>query len=189
MPKKKSIEEQARDILYERFPEWETQPSSLSGRFHAGDSMGKHIEKCATIMKHLCDCFNVPPEDRDILIAAALLHDIGKFAITSDVDIQRRGWKWFKATRHCRLESLMKIHGPIGAAVLDDWKIDRKEEIKQLIASHMSHWNKEAPQPVTLYQHLVCLADYLSSRDGDLFTYVEEVETTKDEALPVRSES
>jgi putative nucleotidyltransferase with HDIG domain len=169
------ITKRAIELLWERFPEWETQPSSLSGMFHGGDSMGEHLRKAVNIMKHLCDCFDIPDEDRDMLIAATYLHDIGKYTITSDVSIERHGWKYFPRTRYSRLEALMKIHGPVGAAVLADYKIDRKEEIKGMIASHMGHWSSDAPQPITFYQHLVCIADYLSSRDGTINDYTEKL--------------
>lgn len=168
------LEKRAQEILDERFPGWERQPASLSGMFHAGDTMGEHIRKAVNIMKHLCDCFDIPDEDRDLLIAATMLHDIGKYTISSDVSIEQRGWKWFPRTRYSRLEALMKIHGPVGAAVLEDYKIDRKEEIKGMIASHMSHWNKDAPQPITFYQHLIAITDYLSSRDGSINEYTEK---------------
>jgi putative nucleotidyltransferase with HDIG domain len=172
------IEERARELLDERFPEWENQPSSLSGRFHDGDRMKTHLEKSVSVVKHLADCFNLPAEDKDLLIAGALLHDIGKFVITSDVSIERRGWKWFPQTKYSRLEALMKIHGPVGAATLEDYKIPRKDELKALIASHMGHWNENSPQPQTLYQHLIAIADYLSSRttskEGSIFEYKDE---------------
>ena len=173
------IEKRGRELLDDHFPQWKTQPSSLSGRFHAGDTMGMHLEKAVCVMKHLCDCFAVPEEDRDLLVAGALLHDIGRFLITVDVEMMVRHWKWFPRTRHCRLEPLMKIHGPCGSAMLEDYKIPRKEELKPLIATHMGHWNPEAPQPVTLYQHLICIADYMSSRNEDIFTYVEEKKEEK----------
>jgi hypothetical protein len=168
------IEVRARDILDEYFPDWDRQPSSISGRFHGGDTMGKHIEKTVTIMKHLCLCFGISQEDRDMLIASCLLHDVGRTIITSPVEMSLRHWKYFPRTRHCRLEPLFKIHGPIGSAVVEDYKIPRKEEIQELIGSHMGHWAPLAPQPITFYQHLVCVADYMASRNGDIFKFPEE---------------
>lgn len=170
---KKSLEEQAYDILNKACLGWREVPASLSGRFHGGESMEQHIRTAVSIVNHLCDCYGVPEEDRDLCVAGAVLHDMGKFVISTPSKMMIKGWRYYPQTDYSRIEGLMKIHGPVGAAVLDDYKIDRQDELKAIVASHMHRFSPDAPQPTTLYQHIVCMADYISTIGNreDLFNW------------------
>ena len=180
MAKKDSIEEQAYALLNKCFLGWREVPASISGRFHGGESMEVHIKNTVSVTKHLCDCYGVSEEDRDLLIGAAILHDMGKFVITTPSKMMIKGWRYYPQTDYSRLEGLMKIHGPVGAAVLDDHKIDRQKELKDIVASHMHRFSPDAPQPITLYQHLICIADYIATIGNrqELINY-EERESKK----------
>jgi len=165
-----SIVDQAKHIL-EQFPIYKELPASLSGKHHFGETHKTHIELTVIVMEHLCDEFNIKGEDRDLLIAAAYLHDIGLYKITQKGKVDLPGWKYFEQSGYSRNENLMYKHGTVGAQVLDDFEIDRKEELKRLISVHMSHWYKDEPQPNTLYEYLICIADYIASKGENIFRY------------------
>lgn len=174
MSKTESIEQQAYGVLNKCFLGWREVPASISGRFHGNESMETHIKHTVSVTKHLCDCYDIKDGDRDLMIAAAILHDMGKFVISTPSKILMKGWKYYPQTDYSRIEGLYKIHGPVGAAVLDDHKIDRQEELKGIISSHMHRFSPDAPQPVTLFQHIICLADYIATRElSELLNYKE----------------
>jgi len=166
------IEQQAKQIL-KNFPQIDVQPASISGKYHWGETCRDHLEACASVMRHLCDAFNIKGSDRDMLIACAYLHDLGLYLITfreNEITV-REGWKKFD-TGWVRSRALMILHPLISAAILDEYEIDRKEDIKKIISSHMGHWYKLTPQPISFYQKLLVIADYLASREKEeLFTY------------------
>lgn len=59
------IEKRAKEILKD-FPQIKEQPASISGKFHIGETLEQHLERTASIMRHLCDGMNIRGEDRDI---------------------------------------------------------------------------------------------------------------------------
>jgi hypothetical protein len=140
-------------------------PASISGKFHIGETSMQHLENTATIMKHLCDEFKINKEDRDMLIGAAYLHDVGLALITRKGKIEEPGWKYYKETGYSRLTLFARIHPYLSACVIEEYHIPRKEELKRLVSIHMSHWYQMTPRPKGRYEDLLCIADYLASRD------------------------
>lgn len=169
--KRNKITKRALEILSD-FKDELKQPASLSGKYHRGETMDEHLKRCANIMQHLCDAFNIHGEDRDMLIAASLLHDIGKFVLAIRKNINRKFWN-NHPTGWSRVDLLMQLHPVIGDLILDNYKIARKNEIKRLIAVHMAHWYKNdyVKRPKCLYEYLIVLADYLASRKQSIFEY------------------
>ena len=165
------IEKQAKAIL-SNFPQIVEQPASLSGRFHLGESVAEHLRRTANIMKHLCDAMGVHGSDRDMLIACAYLHDLGIYVIVMKGKITYPTWEYHE-TGWSRIETLMKIHPIISSAILDEFTIDRKNDIKNIIITHMGHWYKNTPRPKNLYQYMLVMADFLANRKGNLFNYEE----------------
>ena len=169
-----NIEKVALAIL-DDFPIHKEMPASLSGKYHIGETSREHLEITVNVCKHLCDEFNVHGEDRDMLIAATWLHDIGLYIINQKGDIDvLKGWEYYEATGYSRLVDVMQIHGTIGACILDKFDIPRKDEIQKLIRSHMSHWYSKEPQPNSLYEYIICTSDYVASRGKDIFNYKEK---------------
>jgi|GEM_PF-5095121 len=169
------IEQKAREILKD-FEDKIDQPASLSGLYHKGESMRDHLEMTTSIMKHLCDAYNIKPEERDMLIACCLLHDIGKFPISRKGFIEgqiKEGWLYYEATGWSRIEKRMKEHPTLSAEIIEKYGIPRKEEIKRIVSRHMAHWYKNSPQPEMMYDYMLVTADYLSTRQEDLYKYVE----------------
>ena len=162
------IIEKAKEILKKFDTE---QPASLSGKFHHGETMQEHLEKCVNIMKYLCDAFGIVDENREVLIASAWLHDIGKLVLSQKQ--KNEGLYRNFECGYSRIDCLMKIHPIISDILLDEFNIGRKADIKRLVSVHMGHWykNRYMPRPKQLDEYLIIMADYLASRKGDLFKY------------------
>lgn len=169
----KSLEQIALEIL-EIFPIYKEMPASLSGKHHIGETSREHLELAVKIMKHLCDEFNINPEDRDMLIATTYLHDLGLYVITQKGKSPIYNWIYYAESGYSRSDDLMKLHPSIGAVVLESFDIPRKQEIQNLIKTHMSHWYKFEEQPANLYQYLICIADYMASKGKNIFNYKDE---------------
>ena len=167
-----SIEQQAKAIL-EHFPQFKEQPASVSGKYHFGETLGEHTDRCVSVMNHMCDSLNIAGSDREMLVAAAYLHDLGKVLITTKGKVILEHWTYFEKTGYSRIDILMHLHPLMSARILDKFDIDRKDEIKKLVSVHMSHWYKDScPQAETLYERLLILADYLAYQKN-LYNYVD----------------
>jgi putative nucleotidyltransferase with HDIG domain len=169
------IEFRAKEILQE-FPQILVQPASLSGEFHCGETVMQHLERCASIMRHLCDGMNIHGEDRDMLIACAYLHDLGIYSISKQEKIELPNWIYHEKTGWSRIDTLMAIHPIMSAIILNQYVIPRRKEIQQIISTHMGYWyaNHYNPRPQTLYEYLMVEADYLSTRSDSLVEFIGE---------------
>lgn len=153
----------AKEIL-KLFPQISERPASLSGRHHQGDTVLEHLEKTAKIMQLLCESLNINDEDTDMLVACAYLHDLGSYLISCKGRTDLPFYTFYKETGWSRLDYAMKVHPVLSAAIINELDIDRKEEIKRIVATHMAHWYKDMPQPATLYEKLLIIADFLSTK-------------------------
>lgn len=160
----------AKDIL-NAYPIHKTMPASLSGKYHIGETQRQHLEMATNVMRHLCKEFNISKEDTDMLLAATWLHDIGLYVITKEGNWSGDdGWVYYKKTGYSRLMAGMQSHGTIGASLLSRYEnIPRLKEIMRLVSVHMSHWYPMQPQPQTMYERLICIADYIASKGEDIF--------------------
>ena len=61
-----NLEYTAKEILKD-YPIIETLPASISGKHHVGETAREHLELTVNVMKHLCEEFNVPKQDYDLL--------------------------------------------------------------------------------------------------------------------------
>lgn len=169
------IEQRAKEILKD-FPQIKTQPASLSGVFHLGETVEQHLERCASVMRHLCDGMNIHGEDRDMLIACAYLHDLGIYTISKQGQVNINGWTYHTATNWSRIDSLMPVHPLLSAMALEQYTIPRKKEIQRIISTHMGYWYKNDynPRPSNLYEYLMVEADYLATRKDSLTLFEGE---------------
>ncbi len=157
------IIEQAQKIL-ENYPEIKEEPSSISGKYHNGETAYEHLQQVVRVMGHLCDEFAIQAEERDLLLASAWLHDLGLYVITVKGEVTIKGWKYYPQTGWSRCVDMMQIHPILSATTLDKYEIDRKQEIQSIVSSHMSHWYPNCPAPKSFKQQLLCIADYLATR-------------------------
>lgn len=159
-----SMESKALDIIKD-YPIFNELPASVSGKYHIGETLKEHSENVVGIIKLLCKEFKLSEEERDMLIACGLLHDIGKCIITKKGKIKEDGWVYYDATGFSRFEYSMDIHSILSAEVIDNYKIDNKELIKRIVSIHMAYWYKDTPKPDlnSIYEMIMCSADYLAS--------------------------
>lgn len=139
-------------------------PVSISGKYHRHEpTMDIHIERCVYFANELCREFDIKADQRDIIIAATILHDIGHTEIAKKGDIP--GWKYYSVT-NWSCDGRNAKHPTIGADIIRQKNIKYANEIADLIAVHMSHWNKaDNPEPKDLPGYIVCMADYFASRE------------------------
>ena len=170
-----NLETIAQGILTD-FPIHLEVPASISGKHHIGETARQHLEMATNVMRHLCREFNISDKDTDMLVAATWLHDLGLYIITKKGNYCNDvGWKHYEKTNYSRLSACMQSHGTIGASILSGYDIPRKVEIMRLVSVHMSHWYPMQPQPETLYERLICIADYTASKGDDIFKYHERI--------------
>jgi hypothetical protein len=151
-PEVRKLVEQARAKAPKEFY---IAPSSSSGRYHPADEINEgglalHSYRSAVMADVLAKYFGLDAEQRDLVVAGALLHDINK-----------GGTPW---------QNYARDHGPQGQKWLDDtWTGETKTEksIESLVGNHMAQWNWPTATPAKdLLNLIVSYADYLGSQDS-----------------------
>lgn len=146
-------------------------PASSSGKFHPIEDLNdggliRHLVKATRITYHLSVFFSLSDIDRDIVLAATILHDI-----------QKNGIPWADGTDY--------RHGYIAYEWLN--KFELKEEYKAKILScvryHMGKWSQpnseiERASKPELMELIVQLSDYIASRKD--ISFLPDVELTKE---------
>lgn len=140
-------------MCIDTIPQYWERPSAYHEGHHPKDELGKwgnlkHIKRVVKIALMLSEIENLPTYQQDLLIAASLIHDIGKYGIDGNSDkIQ---------TNHPILvRQMVKNYG------LDD---NTKNDILTIVESHMGRWY--SPRPDTLLQWMCHYADYIASRSS-----------------------
>ena len=137
-------------------------PSSSSGKFHPPEDQGeggliRHLVKASEVAYELARFYNITTQDRDIVVSAAILHDIQKNGIP---------WGISSDSNH----ALVAYHW------LDEFDLDQpyKNKIRKCVRYHMSRWSglkkeiERATRPNT-NELIVQLSDYFSSRKNVSF--------------------
>ena len=144
-----------------------TMPTSTSGLHHPAYCLGegglvRHVKATVALVNNLLrlEQFQSCTAERDLIVAALLLHDIAKKdPIKNETDFE---------------------HPLNGAVFVEDMakKCDndmqiKAKEIARLIRSHMGQWNTSSkcpgvilPKPEKTDEKLVHLCDYLASRNN-----------------------
>lgn len=133
-------------------------PSSSSGKYHPVDELGeggivKHVKKVVKIGYDLCSAFDLKLIDRDVIVAALLLHDVCKFGYPENIGHLVAGHGYLVANV-MREAKILNYDMPDGSAV----------EILKLIAGHMGRWDVPFKCPEEKMGLIVHLADYVASR-------------------------
>lgn len=166
-----NIKSFVRSILFKADIFWEI-PSSFSGKHHPIDEHGVggnvlHTKRSVRVAQVLCDSHALPQEERDIVIAAMLLHDITKGVPKAD----QSGYLYDPLhpytvglfVRRCQEED--KNY----ASELQSSTLFLSEEIVQsilrLVRCHLGPWSP-VPEtiPVTYLDMIVHMADNISSK-------------------------
>ena len=146
----KILRERAKDILEYYGNRFYKQSAS---RYHPKDEHNDrgfilHCRRVAFWSVEFCKELNLNDDIRDSMIFSAMFHDIGRVL----------GGQWYDHGNRS-VQMMYKANPPIK-------KIKQKklDMIKALCRTHMHHWDRQAPQPQTLEQHVFALADYTASR-------------------------
>ena len=157
-----------------------TEPASSTGKYHPVADLGnKGLIRHSKLVAKLTDimCKSIPYYDdelhHDIIIAAALIHDMGKF--------DESFGKYSNIAHPVYLaDKIRKMN--------TDNDVDI-EKIATIVETHMSRWNdisrkpfngmKEMPLPQSLEQYIVVFADLISA-NSTLPEYMQEL---KEEAV------
>jgi hypothetical protein len=166
-----NIKSFVRSILFKADIFWEI-PSSFSGKHHPMDEHGVggnvlHTKRSVRVAQVLCDSHALPQEEKDIVIAAMLLHDVTKGVPKAD----QSGYLYDPLhpytvglfVRKCQEED--KNY----ASELQSSTLFLSEEIVQsilrLVRCHLGPWSP-VPEtiPVTYLDMIVHMADNVSSK-------------------------
>lgn len=135
-----------------------TAPSSSSGKYHPIDELWEgglviHVKKAVKIGYDLCRAFDLSLINRDVVVAALILHDICKFGYPEN-------------TGH-----LVNGHGYLVANVMRKAKVISGEvptddiiQILNLISTYMGKWDVPYECPEEKMRLIFHLADYIASR-------------------------
>lgn len=132
------------------------EPSSSSGKYHPEYALGvsglaRHSISVALIMNEIIrtGCYNFTDDEKDLLICAAIVHDIKKYG----------DGKAFTVKNHPELAASYIIEENEKFNCLDD---SMQCFLYQAILTHMGNFGKEKPE--TDAQKLLHIADCLASR-------------------------
>ena len=131
-------------------------PCSGTGKYHPPEDQGeggviRHLVKCVVTGADLCGYFDLPQEDKDIVLAGIFLHDIKKFGDPLG-------------------ESSDPDHARIGANFLEKFSLrePEKTEIMNCVRYHMGRFvhpeEIERAKNPTQKELIVQLADFFGSR-------------------------
>jgi len=146
-----TIKEWVCQCLFHSPPEFWIKPSAYHEGHHPKDELGKwgnlkHVKRVVKIAVMLAEIENLSTHNKDLLISACLIHDIGKYGTDgSSEKIQRN---------HPTLVRQM---------AKDTLDGQDKNAILTIAESHMGRWYN--PRPETLLQWMCHYADYIASRD------------------------
>jgi len=158
------IKENTRRLVDKYEEKIKTQPTSLSGKYHRSDPVVElHLRRTTWFANELCREFNVIGIERDSIISASILHDVGNYEFSHKGNVEKCA-NYYPATGWCRMFPLDQ-HPLEGKKIIDEKSFKKSEEIGRMVASHMSHWHKNCPQPTKLDEYIVCIADYFASKE------------------------
>lgn len=134
---------------------------SASGRTHhppdehSKDGMIRHCKRVCFWVVNLCKEMDFDVNIRDSMLVAALFHDLGRMR-------QLRTGVYDKIGHGVIAWDLIKTH-----VHLIDYKesFQNIKKVMRYVKTHMHHWDKEAPMPETIDEHLFAVADYCASRN------------------------
>ena len=147
-------------------------PASISGHHAALGGLLRHTWEVATITRALC---RVVPADPDLLLAGALLHDIGKI----------EAYSWSRAFEYT-VRGHLYGHVVLGSLLLEQrtgradppvCTRDERDILQHLILSHHGKLEFGAPiEPMTLEAQLLHHADDASARADSMAQALNSVE-------------
>ena len=178
-----AIKSFVRSVLLQSSDFW-IVPSSFSGKYHPPDEHGRggnalHTKRVVRIADTICDSYSVSQEERDVILAACLLHDVTKGVNHSD------------DTFHYDPMHPYTVNKFVGDVINHDKKYandahssslfmqeETIQSILRLVRCHLGPWSP-VPEtyPITYMDYIVHVADNIASK---LHTYIDDSELIND---------
>jgi hypothetical protein len=143
----------------EKAPEyfW-TIPSSSTGKYHPEEDNGVgglviHTKKVVKLADDLCRNYEIIGDERDCVIAAAIMHDTckGGFPENSGNTVSGHGSLWINIAEQVIDKKIL-----IG--------VDYIKLIGRLISTHMGRWDEPFINNYDVMSNIIQVSDYIASR-------------------------
>ena len=156
-------------------------PASSSGKYHPQNDLGegglvRHSISVARMLDHLLEpegYFDFTDEQKELLKIAALFHDCMKSGTQEE----------YEKSKHTKfLHPLYAANFIMTIAIEYGYPYEKALFIYDTVISHMGQWNtnknesSKLPEPVSVSQKVLHLADYLASRKDINMTLEEDDE-------------
>ena len=142
-------------------------PASLSGKYHLGDTLISHSVRAMHFARLMCKEFAIEGLARDEVMAATMIHDIGKCKIVTKKYSKGR-YLYDSPTGKWWMSGGTKLweHPFVGKDMVMleiRFPMESRVRIAGMVEKHMSHWCKEPIMPETLQERIVALSDFLAA--------------------------
>lgn len=179
-----AIKSFVRSILLKNGTFW-IIPSSFSGKYHPQDEHNEggnvlHTKRVARIAWTICDSYSLSQEEKDIVIAACLLHDVTKGIISDDSESfsydPMHPYTVNKFVVECQRYD--KEYGKDTFSTSLFISEDAMQTILRLVRCHLGPWSPiPETYPITYMDYIVHIADNVAS---NLHTYINDSELVND---------
>lgn len=160
-------------------------PSSFSGKYHPPDEHGElgnviHTKRVVRIADTMCESYTLSAEERDLILAACILHDVTKGIESSDSDSFHYD-PMHPYTVHKLVENCIKYdkeYGDDSSSTTLFLQEEAVQTILRLVRCHLGPWSP-VPEtyPITYLDYIVHLADNIASK---IHLYIEDSDLIND---------
>lgn len=122
------------------------------------DATGKHTYRVARLSGLLAQELHLPPEEVELIMRAAPLHDVGKVAIEDQILLKKDAFS-------VNEREIMHEHALLGAQLLSGGRSDLMKTAEQIATSHHERWDGQgypkglAGEQIPLSARIVAVAD------------------------------
>jgi hypothetical protein len=160
-------------------------PSSFSGKYHPKDEHGEggnvlHTKRVTRVANTMVDSYTLSADERDIILAACLLHDITKGIASEDVGSFHYD-PMHPYTVNQFVVDCQRYDKEFGSDSMSSSLFiseDTMQTILRLIRCHLGPWSP-VPEtyPITYMDYIVHIADNIASK---IHSYIEDSELIND---------
>jgi HD superfamily phosphodiesterase len=146
-------------------------PPSLTALYHKKEATCEaHLRRTFFFANNICTEMNLSEKDSSILLASALLHDMGNYETTYKEHQAKQMGKQYETGWYRGSEAYI-YHGVIANFLIGQYMLSLPEKVNEnivqvalAVSSHMGHWHPTCPQPQTDIAKYLAISDYLASR-------------------------
>lgn len=160
-------------------------PSSFSGKYHPADEHNAggnvlHTKRVVRVAMVLADSYSLSTDERDIIIAACLLHDVTKGIASKDDSCfeydSMHPYTVGKFVSQCQLHD--KEYGNDAQSTSLFVTEEMAQTVLRLVRCHLGPWSP-VPEtyPITYMDYIVHIADNVASK---IHTIIEDSELIND---------